>query len=325
VTNEVSVNLQCVYSKTIDISSTTYTLEPKPKPKAVVLSFQLLTTILDRAALDKTTENYKMAAAALISQLMSMWSASGTKPKEIIIEFQLVENTSGDGSRRRRDFGWSIIAVITVIFPPSDDPNFEATDDALLELTNQLIDAVVAVVTSGVSILDESVKDITADDITATTEEQEPEALTAKGTVVGYGKMDSQFSLKICDSETYGNVVTEIIMGQTLYVRANWQTPINGINYYLRDCDYACNEAKDPFIAIVKDACYSSALKVKNTNAAGEKLMSQTSSFSLQSFVFETIESKECFITCKVRTCVSHLPCGIPDTCPANMDYMKYV
>jgi len=323
VTNEVSVNLQCVYSKTIEISSDQYEIKPKPKPKAIVLTINLLTTILDKLVLDKTTENYKKVANLLISQLKNMWKKGGVQPKEIKIEYKLSSQLSG---RRRREGGLDfLIAVITIIFPENDDPNYEPSDDTLSDLKNDLIDTIVNLVESGLSSLDESAKDITADKITATTEEQEPEVLTAKGTVVGYGKMDSQFSLKICDSETYGNVVTDIIMGQTLYVRANWQTPIDGIAYFIRDCDYACNEAKDPFIAIVKDACYSSALKVKNTNADGTKLMSQTSNFSLQSFVFETIESKECFITCKVRTCVTHLPCGIPETCPANMDYMKYV
>lgn len=319
VTNEVSVNLQCVYSKTIDVSSDAYEVKPKPKPKAVVLTVELVTTIMDRLALDKTTENYLRVANLLISQLKNMWKKGGVQPKEILIEFK-------EPSRRRREGGLGfLIAVITIVFPESDDPNYEPSDDTLKNLQEDLIETIVNLVESGLSSLDESAKNITLDDITATTDEVEPEVRTAKGTVVGYGKMDSQFSLKICDSETYGNVVTDIIMGQTLYVRAKWQTPIEGIAYFIRDCDYACNEAKDPFIAIVKDACYSSALKVKNTNADGTKLMSQTSNFSLQSFVFETIESKECFITCKVRTCVTHLPCGIPETCPANMDYMKYV
>ena len=72
------------------------------------------------------------------------------------------------------------------------------------------------------------------------------------GSVVGHGQLADGFRLSIHNDESYRVAAARLQIGQQLFVKVQWQTPITDMKYYVENCNYYCGSDSANSIDIVK-------------------------------------------------------------------------
>lgn len=67
--------------------------------------------------------------------------------------------------------------------------------------------------------------------------------------IVGYGQLDAQFNLDFYKNAGLDQQISEILMGQVIFITAKWANPVIDIGFYIENCRYSCG---NNFIDIIK-------------------------------------------------------------------------
>ena len=79
-----------------------------------------------------------------------------------------------------------------------------------------------------------------------------PKGTMHVGGVVGEGSLSNGFEITMHPDDTYGPVLTGLALGRTLFVKVNWKTPLNGIEFYTDKCSYFCGTDEANSLDIIK-------------------------------------------------------------------------
>ena len=54
--------------------------------------------------------------------------------------------------------------------------------------------------------------------------------------------MDDQFSLDFYKNADLNEKIIEIIMGQVIFVKTEWSSPVTKLGFYVDTCQYSCGD-----------------------------------------------------------------------------------
>ena len=129
------------------------------------------------------------------------------------------------------------------------------------------------------------------------------------GTQSAVGSLAAGFSFVLGDGTD-----EPIILGRMLDVSVTWDIILSNVSFYFRDCRV---EQGNTAVTVIKDGCFSEALKVSPISGSPTN-----QAFQMMTFTIENEQSTEQFLICDLKLCMHN--CDKPMSngdCPDSAHY----
>ena len=147
-------------------------------------------------------------------------------------------------------------------------------------------------------------------------------AISAKAvaTQAGYGSINEAFALQIFTDDQFAEEVGSqlVYIGSRLYTSVDFtvESLETSVTFFIESCNLVIGEVS---VAIVKDECYSKALRVQSEESSN---ISTRFSFTAMSTGQNAKDNSGNSVQCNLRICMkSNDACAAPTTCPADVGY----
>ena len=235
--------MQCRYPATITLTSDGYELVEKPSKK--MLQFDMkVETIFEQHELLKVPESryFQQKAAEVVIQLLDNWASERVPAKIEVVEFifntakqqlrqdvavietdvEIIKTTSSNG-----------ISVTLRIFYHNDIGKAEPEEEDVVEHVEEIIETILALKTKDNMFVSETAvieKDVIAYELAP---------IKSYASLISYGIL-ADFDFGVYDDEHFINQISEIMMGDRIYAKAEWKHTISEIGFYVDKCNYSC-------------------------------------------------------------------------------------
>lgn len=224
----ISVGLECRYPSTVLATTASFTGVPSTLDKMLQLDTKIPTSLEPNDdLLIPESPAFTQAATLVTKSLMENFQGEIQPISVEVLEF--IFNT-----KLRTDL--NVEVVVRFIFP-----NLSG-ESAPTEETAEVMDLKAAVI---------QVLEVMADAENETFVINEFDPALAEiglnvvsnihyGTFVGYGEMSSGFKLQIYSDAEFRYPANKILLGRTIYAKADWTSALHNMKFYINDCSYQC-------------------------------------------------------------------------------------
>ena len=200
-------------------------------------------TIFEENELLKVPESryFQQKAAEVVIQLLENWATERVPAKIEVVEFifdtakqarqdvavietneEVIETTSSNG-----------ISVTLKLFYHNDLGIAEPEEEDVEEHVEEIVETIIALKTKDNTFVSE--KAVIEKDVIA----YELAPIKSYASLISYGVL-SNFDFGVYDDEHFRNKISEIMMGDLIYAKAEWKDTVSAVGFYVDECNYSC-------------------------------------------------------------------------------------
>ena len=228
----VKVNLECRYNAQITVQSGEFTVEEPAQKKSLVFDLKVLSSIEPSEELKQPDSRlYQQKAGEIVNDLFLNWSSEDRIPSKIeVLQFVFV-----DRDEQARSSTQDIHVILQFTYQ-NDLGVPEPVAEEVSEYTEEIIQTINTLQEKDATFVSEdNVNSVT--DIVFTLAPIQSFAM-----LVGYGQLDSQFSLNFFKNVEMDQVATKVRMGDTFFATTKWASPVTDVGFHIDTCKYLCGD-----------------------------------------------------------------------------------